>query len=358
VVRVLHYVEHWLELSAGFVHAQVIRSSHPKVVVSHNATENLASFPVRPLFHFDRLADAVPPRRWPAVRTTALRGIATAYRTDVVHVHFGYVVRDVLPIVSRRRHLVLSLHGDDALALPHRQPGHYGPVIDVVSAVVVPSTFLADAAVELGFDRDRLHVIPSGIDTEFFAPTPVPTEPVVTFVGRLVEKKGIDTLLAAWPTIRATVGQARLRILGAGPLASLLPSDDLSIEHVHPDPRRRAEQVRDVIRSAKVVATPSRTTEAGDAESLLLVNLEAQASGRPVVTTDHGGITDFVARDESAFVVPERDADALAEALIAILADDGLARRLGSAGPAVARRFDVADCAARVDELYSSLRSR
>ena len=357
-MRVLHYVEHWLELSAGFVHAQVTHSRVPKVVVSHNATENLASFPVRPLFRLDGLAARVPPRRWPAVRTTALRGIATVYRADVVHVHFGYVVRDVLPIIDARRRLVLSLHGDDALALPRRQPSHYEPVTDAVSAVVVPSRFLADAAADLGFARDRIHVIPSGIDTRFFTSTPVPPDPVVAFVGRLVEKKGLDTLLEAWPKIRSAVPHARLRILGTGPLDSLIPATDSSVEHVAPDPHRRAEQVRDLIASAKVVTTPSRTTEGGDAESLLLVNLEAQASGRPVVTTDHGGITDFVARDESALVVPENDEDALADALVSVLGSDELARRLGSSGPAVARRFDVVDCAKRVDELYASLRMR
>jgi phosphatidylinositol alpha-1,6-mannosyltransferase len=186
----------------------------------------------------------------------------------------------------------------------------------------------------------------------------VPADPVVAFVGRLVEKKGLDTLLAAWPGVRAAVADARLRILGAGPLASLLPADDPGIEHVRPDPHRRAEQVRDVIGSARVVTTPSRTTGAGDAESLLLVNLEAQASGRPVVTTDHGGITDFVDRDQSALVVPEGDARALAAALVSVLTSDDLAQRLGAAGPPVARRFDVADCVARVDALYESLRSR
>ena len=186
-MKVLHYVEHWLELSAGFVHAQVSRSRFPKVVVSQNATENLAAFPVRPLVRLEPLHSRLPPRHRGTARDVALRAIATGYRADLVHVHFGYVVRDVLPIVGRGRPLVLSLHGDDATALPQRQPGHYAPVIDVAAAVIVPSEFLASAAAGLGFHQDRIHVIPSGVDTAFFAPSPVPREPVVAFVGRFVE---------------------------------------------------------------------------------------------------------------------------------------------------------------------------
>jgi glycosyltransferase involved in cell wall biosynthesis len=358
-VSVLHYVEHWLELSSGFVHAHVSRSQHRAIVVSHNATENRAAFPHRPVIRLDRLHSRVPPRRWPELRTTVLRSIATVTRARVVHVHFGYVAGDVVGLVDRTGlPLVLSLHGSDATSLPRRQPGHYDAVTGRVDGVIVPSRFLAEAATGLGFPADRVHVIPAGIDTGFFSPTPLPPAPVVTFVGRLVEKKGLDTLLEAWPAVVDAVPAARLDVLGVGPLASLLPADDATVRHVLPREGRRAEQVRDLIRGARVVVSPSRTSSTGDAESLLLVNLEAQASGRPVVTTRHGGIPEFVADGESALVVPESDVDALAQALVATLTDDGLAERLGAAGPAVAARFDVVDSVRRVDALYDELDRR
>jgi colanic acid/amylovoran biosynthesis glycosyltransferase len=355
-VSVLHYVEHWLEISSGFVHAHVSRSRHRAVVVSHNATENRAAFPHRPVIRLDRVHSHVPPRRWLDLRTTLLRGIATATRAQVVHVHFGYAAGDVLGLVERTGlPFVLSLHGSDVTSLPRQQPGHYDALSRAVDAVVVPSHFLAHAVEGLGFPSDRIHVIPAGIDTSFFTPTPVPTDPVVAFVGRFVEKKGIDTLLRAWPAVVAGVPNARLDIVGAGPLDELLPVGDRSIRRVAPRERGRADQVRDLIRAARVVAAPSRTSSSGDAESLLLVNLEAQASGRPVVTTRHGGIPEFVRDSESALLIDEDDADALANALISALTDDDLAQRLGAAGPAVAREYDVADCARRVDALYDEL---
>jgi glycosyltransferase involved in cell wall biosynthesis len=113
-----------------------------------------------------------------------------------------------------------------------------------------------------------------------------------------------------------------------------------------------------VLGAASVVTTPSRTGPDGDAESLLLVNLEAQASGRPVVTTRHGGIPEFVDEGSSALLVPEGDAGALADALVRVLADRDLATRMAGAGPAVAERFEVGACTARIDDLYGVLLAR
>jgi glycosyltransferase involved in cell wall biosynthesis len=295
-------------------------------------------------------------------RTAALAAITTTARAAVLHVHFGYAVHDVLGVVQRRKlPLVLSLHGDDATALPHQRPGFYDPVVDAVDALVVPSRWLADRAADLGFDPARTHVIPAGVDTALFTPSPLPDgPPIVAFVGRFVDKKGLDTLLAAWPSVLEAVPDAQLRVLGDGPGAALL--DDTvrprGVVHVPPDPSRRHEQVRDHLRSATVVASPSRTAFDGDAESLLLVNLEAQACGRAVVTTRHGGIPEFVAEGTTALVVTEGDVPELAGALINVLSDHDLAVRLGEAGPAQAARFDVARCSARVDAVYDDLVAR
>lgn len=359
MATVLHYVEHWLELSAGFVHAHVSRSRHRGVVVSHNAVEHLEAFPVSPLWRLDRLHSVVPERHWPRVRTAVLRAGAAAYSAQVVHVHFGYVAGDVVPFVrSSGVPLVVSLHGHDVTALVRSYPRHYDEITHVAAAVVVPSAFLRDAVVAIGFEPDRVHVIPSGVDTTWFTPSPLPARPAVAFVGRLVEKKGIDILLRAWPSVRASVPAATLRVLGDGPLATTVRDTGSGVEHVLPDPRRRAEQVRDLLRDARVVATPSRTAADGDAESLLLVNLEAQASGRPVITTRHGGIVEFVDDGGSALIVDEGNPDALAGALIRVLGDDALATRLGQRGPHITKPFDVARCTAAVDDLYDELADR
>ena len=355
-MKVLHYIDRWLPLSAGFVDALVTRSSHPSVVVSRDATVNRDAFPHRPVVSLGPLSRLGEGRAAGWTRHAVLAAVITAARVKVIHVHFGYAVHDVLPAVRRTGlPLVLSLHGDDATALPKQRPGFYDPVADSVDAVVVPSRWLAERAEELGFPLGRIHVIPSGVDVGLFTPTPVPEgPPIVAFVGRLVAKKGLATLLEAWEAVARAVPGSRLHVLGEGPEGHLLAPEVIpaGVELLRPDPQRRHLQVRDLIRCATVVTSPSQTSPDGDAESLLLVNLEAQASGRAVVTTRHGGIPEFVEEGHTALLVAERSSAELATALIRVLTDRPLATRMGASGPAVAARFDVRAGAAQVDELY------
>jgi glycosyltransferase involved in cell wall biosynthesis len=348
VANVLHVVERYLDLSSGFVHGQISRSRHDSAVLSVQPIVNRTAFPLPEMA-------ALPIPRLPArvARGLVLRHARQA-GAELAHAHFGYAL-PYTRVLRRRAGLpvVVSLHGHDATAWAAANEWAYEPPPSLVDAVIVPSRWLGARARELGFAASQIRVIPSGVDTAFFRPTPLPSDPVVGFVGRLVEKKGIDTLMAAWPAVRNAVPDARLRVLGDGPLASLVVGE--GVERVLPDAATRHEQVGALLGSARVVATPSQTAADGDAESLLLVNLEAQASGRPVVTTRHGGIPEFVSENASALLVAERSPDELAAALIRVLTDAGLATRLGSGGPAVAAEFDVAAMAARVDDLYDEV---
>jgi len=298
--------------------------------------------------------DRAPLRFRQKATTLALLTVSWYARPSLVHVHHGYGVDQVLGLVRRRRlPLVVSFHGHDLTGHLVAHPNAYDRARGLMSAVVVPSRFLADLASEAGFDPRVVHVIPAGVDTRYFAPSP-PPEPgrEVLFVGRFVEKKGLDVLARAWPLIAEKVPGARLRLLGFGPLEPLARSIPGLVEVVVAPGR---EEVRDAMRQATVVVTPSHVA-AGDAvESMLAVNLEAQASGRPVVTTRHGGIPEFVAEGETALLVREGDHRELAAAVVRILSDRELARRLGEAGPLLARCFDVRAMAARMVELYDWL---
>ena len=346
-MRVLHYVPRWLPPTEGFVAAQVGRSTARAVVVSRE--------PLVPGAPRVGPTASVAAVRSDRALSVALPALAALTRADLVHVHFGYRLRDVRHLIGRRP-VVVSLHGHDVTAFPRRWPSYYRGVLDRVDAVVVQSRWLADRAVAAGARPDRVHVVPAGVDTGFFGPTPLPPgRQEVLFVGRLVEKKGVDVLLAAWPAVRAAVPQARLRVVGGGPLepavrAAAGDGVDLVLRAVD------REGVRSALRRSTVVCTPSRTAGDGDAESLLLVNLEAQASGRPVVTTRHGGIPEFVAEGRTALVVEEGDPAALAQALSTLLTDRVFAERMAAAGPAHAATHDVTACAARVDaQVYRPL---
>jgi glycosyltransferase involved in cell wall biosynthesis len=355
VTAVAHYLERWLEISAGFVAAHLAASRHRGVVVARDGWLNLEAFPHEPRYSLDGTRSRTPDVIKKTVLRIHLEKILRDERAELVHVHFGYAANDVLRATEDRPY-VLSLHGHDVTGLVRDEPDRYLPVTHRVDATIVPSQFLADAAVTAGFDPIRIHVIPSGVDTSFFTPTPIPNgPPTVAFVGRFVEKKGIRTLLAAWPAIAAASPNARLELIGDGPLVGLVPTDDPMITHLPPDATRRREQVRDLIARSTVVVTPSQTGPDGDSESLLLVNLEAAASGRPVVSTWHGGIPEYVVDGDTGLLVEPGDAASFADAVVRVLADRSLAVLLGGNGADHARQWDTAACTARVDDLYEEL---
>jgi colanic acid/amylovoran biosynthesis glycosyltransferase len=355
-MTVLHYVPRWLPVSERFIGEPILRSRHRTLIVSRaSLTGNLLRHAPRTHSLSALLRLAPPVAAGPCV-AAAIRTLAAWYGAGVAHVHFGYHIRDIIRWKAARHiPVALSLHGHDATELVNEHPAHYTGVFDLVDVVIVPSHFLAQRARALGAHDQQVRVIPSGVDTRYFRSAPLDRDVLqVAFIGRFVEKKGLDDVLAAWPLIVASVPEARLVVLGYGPLRDLV-RNVFGVTVLSPDAHDPRRQVREVLRSSRLVVTPSKTSKKGDSESLLLVNLEAQATGRPVVTTRHGGVPEFVDDGNTALLVAENDPINLARTVLRILTDDGLASRLGSNGPRWAERFDIDVTTRRLDALYDEL---
>jgi phosphatidylinositol alpha-1,6-mannosyltransferase len=192
----------------------------------------------------------------------------------------------------------------------------------------------------------RMVRLAPGVDTTSFRPGAGGSEvrdrlgltgrPLVVCVSRLVPRKGQDTLIRAWPRVRAAVGDAVLLVVGSGPYGS--------------DLRRLADQVgvADCVTFAGAVpweempayydagdvfAMPCRTRRRGlDVEGLGIVYLEASATGLPVIGGDSGGAPDAILEGETGYVVPGRSMDVLADRLIELLSDPRRARAMGEKG--------------------------
>ncbi|MCS3779448.1 glycosyltransferase family 4 protein [Tsukamurella ocularis] len=175
---------------------------------------------------------------------------------------------------------------------------------------------------------DRLHFIPLGIDTDFYAEQPVPG------VGDVVMSAGEDrfrdhsTLVGAVEQVRRSVPTATLE------LASSLPVHaPAGLVTVHTE--RLNGRIRDLYRRAAVVAIALHPTVTG---SGLTVVLEAMASGRPLVVTDNPGVSDYVQHGETGLLVPPGDTDAMARAIGALLIDEDMRIDMGRRAAAVARQ--------------------
>jgi colanic acid/amylovoran biosynthesis glycosyltransferase len=194
-----------------------------------------------------------------------------------------------------------------------------------------------------GVDLDRFPAGPGGPDT-------------ILFVGRLVEKKGIETLLRAFALVRRARPGASLVIIGEGPLRPRL--EGLAGESVRFLGGLAPDDVAGWMRRATMLAAPSVTARDGDAEGLPNVILEAAASALPAVGTDHAGIPEAIVEGETGFIVPEHDAGALADRLVTILGTPDLRARMGAAARALAENsFDFARQMRRLEEIYDEVRA-
>lgn len=352
-MRVVHYHSQWLWLSDSFVYEPMVASRHPSVVITSDPPINLDAFPHAHVVHLPGRFARSPSGRVHPEATPSDEALIRA--SSVVHVHHGYSVDPGIELAALLgAPVVASFWGYDVMVLPQADPEHYRRAVGELDAVITPSAHLARLVGTLGFPPERIRVISGGVDTRFFRPSAIPEQPVVAFVGRFVQKKGIDVLVAAWSQVRRSVPDARLVLLGYG---SKTPRSDASagIQVLTADPTRPRQQVREVIASCRVYVSPSRMGTDGDSESQHVGNLESMACNRPVVTTRHGAIPEFVANGETGLVVPEGSPDRLAEAIVTMLTDYELCRSLSAeAGKRVAL-FDTRVVAARIDALYEEL---
>lgn len=211
-------------------------------------------------------------------------------------------------------------------------------------AVIAVSRYARDLAVAAGCDEDKLRVIHPGVDVPDSAVVPRRERPTVLTVARLHDAyKGHDTILRALPAVRAAVPDVEWVVIGDGRLRESLEQEaaDQGLTGAVRFLGTVSDSERDAwYGRAHVFSMPSRLPADGiGGEGFGIVYLEAAARGLPVVAAAAGGALDAVADRETGILVPADDHDALAQALISLLADPSRARAMGARGSDRARTF-------------------
>ncbi|MGK5685142.1 glycosyltransferase [Actinoplanes sp. URMC 104] len=300
------------------------------------------------------------PRSFMRLRLTGesphLRRLIQGVRPRLVHAHFGgdgWLVSGAAAGLP----LVVTLHGHDVTRQP-ATPGLKGvryrrnlrTVFGRARLLIAVSEEIRRHAIRWGADPDRIRVHHTGVPIP--ALPAVPKQWDVAFVGRFVEKKGADDLIAALAAV-----PARSVFVGDGPLFARMQAyaRELRIDATFLG-ARPADEVYRVLAGSRLLAAPSRTAADGDSEGLPTTVVEAMALGLPVVSTRHSGIPEAVADGVTGLLGAEGDREALAAHLRKLLDDPGLQASMGAAGRARAEaEFDVTRQSRRLEDLYDEL---
>ena len=238
-------------------------------------------------------------------------------------------------LARSRARLVVDVHGDWRTATRLYGSPLRRLLSPVGDRVALGALRRADAVRAVSGYTERLvrevGLVPAGsfpafVDLDPFLaepPASLPDRPQVLFVGVLEPYKGIDVLAEAWRLARPA---ASLRIVGSGSRASIV--EELGMRW---DRSLASEEVARALDESTLLVLPSRS------EGMGRVVVEAQCRGRAVVASRVGGIPDLVRDGENGLLVEPGDPEALADALVRVLSEPGLAARLGAEARASVR---------------------
>jgi glycosyltransferase involved in cell wall biosynthesis len=281
-----------------------------------------------------------------------LQAAMRTHPVDALHAHFASRATHVSMLVSALSEVPYSFtaHAKD---IYHRDVDTevLRTAIARARLVVTVSRFnrrrLLEVAAGLPGVDHKIRRLYNGVDLTAFrvGDPPGPGVPRLLAVGRLVEKKGFPVLIDACARLHHDGVPFACDIVGSGDWEPRLRQQihDRGVEGVVTlRGGLPLERVADEMQRAHAVVLPCVVAADGNVDALPTVLLEAMACGRPVISTDLSGIPEIVAHEETGFVVPAGDADALARAIRAVLQDDALAARFGRAARARAERlFDL-----------------
>jgi glycosyltransferase involved in cell wall biosynthesis len=279
---------------------------------------------------------------------------------DIVHVHLANLQADVAALATKliRRPLYIKI----ACGGPPGEVSRVGKVawltrwfgLRHADRVQALSGQIRDELLGIGVAPDRIIEIPNGIDLSHFAPAtandtqaarekldlPV-GESLILYAGRFASYKGIRELLAAWSGIDAR--QAKLLLVGT-------TDTHYALDPIESGPtvtvRDWTSEIVDYLHAADVFVSPSY----GDGMSNAV--LEAMASGLPVIVSRVGATTTLVEDGREGLLVTPRDEHSLGRALVRLLDDGTLRRKLGAAAARKMQAYSIIDVVDRIEAAY------
>lgn len=310
--------------------------AHPEGELRRRAPQDTHLVPLAPRFEIDFHA------AWKLAR------IIRAFKPALLHAHdphgvalaalaLGFTMPWPPPAIVASRRVDFRLAGNSLSRAKYRH----------VDRFICASAAIGRILAAGGIDAARIVTVHEGVDLRHVADAPPVSihetfwlprgAPIVLNVAALVPHKGQRYLVEAFAEVVRVVPDARLVILGQGELHDSLVKQ---VHHLALDKHVLLPGFRTDVLS--LMKTADIFVMSSVMEGLGTSLLDAMACARPIVATDTGGIPEVVVHEETGLLVPPRDADSLADALVTLLKDDSRALQYGAAGyERVHHRFSV-----------------
>ncbi|MRR18411.1 MAG: glycosyltransferase family 4 protein, partial [Deltaproteobacteria bacterium] len=288
-------------------------------------------------------------------------------RFDLIHAHWlipqGLIAAIGLILARQRIPLVCTSHGGDLFALPGNFFRHVKRwVMNRSMALTVVSRAMKEIVADMGVAPEKVEVISMGVDLKhLFIPDPEADRNAghLLFVGRLVEVKGLQILLEAFPEILVKYPNLRLSVAGAGPMEQDLRRLAAQKEIAHKIDflgMVSQQELPQLYQKAGLAVFPFAQTKSGVQEGFGLVVVEALGCECPVIAGDLPAIHDSIVNNESGILFPSGNSGVLAKSVVQALADRDFRSRLGREGRRrVVEQFDWEIIAGKYAGLYKKL---
>lgn len=248
--------------------------------------------------------------------------------------------------------LLVFVHGDEVNQTQRRrfQPRLRDAIYRAADAIVVANRFAYERLIDVLRSPDRITMITPGVDTTLFYPGPRPewvrsqfrtaNDPLILTVGRLVRKKGHETVLRSLPAVLKRFSQTKYLVVGDGPERERLQNlaIDLGLGGcVHFAGNVPNYRIADYYRAADIFCLLNQEDDAGDIESFGMVFVEAGASGKPVVGGRSGGTAQSILDGRTGMLCEPGNSSQLSDLLLLLLSSRELRMQMGESGLARAR---------------------
>lgn len=258
---------------------------------------------------------------------------------DAVLAEFGQMGVSIMDAcVEAEIPLVVHFFGIDAYKsdVLTKHESDYRRLFNVAAAIVAVSQHMAEQLIRIGAPKEKVHFNPCGVDPlQFKGANPTEAPPIFLATGRFVDKKSPLLTLLAFQQVLQKIPEARLIMIGDGPLreaAELLARTSGFDNAVEFRGVVSHQEVAAAMGGARAFVQHSLRPTDGDSEGAPVAVLEASASGLPVVSTRHAGISEIIIHERTGLLVEEGDVDAMAEAMIRLGEDPYLASKMGQEG--------------------------